>query len=126
MIDAAAPPPIVRADLQAWYRAFVQAHPRRMQPLPLADEGKPAWDCKGFVAMAYAALLDKGVSADRLWSLVVDGGAHIVLEVDLGDHPVVLDNLSPWLQQPSDYQVTLRRPAAEAFMAIAMAGGKAP
>ena len=124
-MDAAAqPPPTAYSDLQGWYRGFVQTHPLRNHPVPLADEVKPAWDCKGFVALTYAALLAQGVGADKLWTLTVDNGAHVVLEVDLGDHAVVLDNLSPWLQRPSDYNVTRRRPAEEDFMAVAMAGGK--
>jgi predicted transglutaminase-like cysteine proteinase len=111
-----------RPHLQTWNRAFNQAHALTNEALALADEGKPGWDCKGFCALKFVALRDReGFDPTKMWALIVDGGAHCVLEIDLPDGPVVLDNLSAWLNAPTDYAIAKRIPAADLAILIPQA-----
>ncbi len=92
------------ANWQAWNRQM-NAAPLHNRPLAWVEEGPGGYDCKGFVVRKIRALHDQGVSYDRMQALTVSNGsrvtAHMVLRVD----GLVLDNLSPWVQRPSDYRI---------------------
>ncbi len=87
-------------DLQAFNRAENRAYPLNNRPLAWADEGKDGYNCKGFVTLKARDLNRLGVSYDRMRSLSVAPN-HRVLEVD----GVILDNLSAWLNKPTDYRI---------------------
>lgn len=80
-----------------------EAYPLQNEPLPLALDGKPNYDCKGFTALKVKAFLAAGVTEGRMRALIVREGANLHEALQLDD--VVLDNLSPWLNKPSDYDV---------------------
>lgn len=93
-------------DLQKWNVLVNETLPLNNEVLAVADEGKPGYDCKGFVAYKIA-WLHKFLAYDLnrfipLTVLASDGVSHH--EVVLIDNDV-FDNLSPWLNKTMDYKV---------------------
>ena len=98
------------SQLQEFNRTINHLVPLVNEPVRWIDEGVDGYDCKGFVRIKGDALEFLGVSYDRMSVLITEQTGtrvkHAVLEVD----GVVLDNLSSYLNKPSDYIVTKTLP----------------
>ena len=96
-------------DLQALNR-YVNTHYRVTQhALAWADEGQPAYDCKGLAALKIDALERAGVSPSDLTVLLVNDGRHVVLRV--GADCVLDENPDGACERSTDYTIWGELPA---------------
>lgn len=90
----------------------INAVPLRTTAIRWADEGRDGYDCKGMVWLKAQRAHEAGIPWEHMRVLIVREvmpgrpESHAVLAVD----GYVLDNLSPWLEKPSDYDVVISQP----------------
>ena len=97
-------------DLAAFDHAINAHTALRTTAIRWADEGKDGYDCKGMVWLKAQALHADGIPWDQMSVLIVrnTGSAERHAVLDVGGQ--VLDNLSPYINKPTDYDVVMRQP----------------
>lgn len=113
-----------------FHRDTLQHHRFINENVPVALEGKPDYDCKGFCALeAYLLHTQHGYAYQDMECLVVDNGSpdskHMVLSVPyalpLATPRIVLDDTQAYLSAEAYYTILRRVPSA---LVVAMMGYK--